>query len=107
MTASTINVRFQPQQWINDYAMNCDMERMFDVTEHVLMAPLEQIHQMLDSSYASDNLCPSDLTGHDGPYYVRSEEAICDFFGTRNIGDVTAAQLAQALAEYSLRGTGL
>lgn len=100
----TIAVRFQPQQWINDYATDCEPESLFDVTERVLLMPLEQIHQLRNSSDSSDDLCPSNITAHDGPYYVVSEEAICAFFGTEDIAEVTADQLAQGLAEFSLRG---
>jgi hypothetical protein len=103
----TISVRFQPQQWIDDNATDCAPESVFDVTERVLTMPLERIHTLRDKSDRVDDLCPSDVTGHDGPYYVIAENPICEFFDVSDIADVTAAQVALALAEFSLRGTGI
>lgn len=72
-------VRFQPQQWINDYAVDSAPAFMIDVTERVDQMGEEAAREIRDSSYESDDLV-ADLHDHDGPFYVSCEEAIREYF---------------------------
>lgn len=82
---ATIQAYFQPQAWINDYAVDVDGATHFDVTEQVL--DLAATHgwtwvseNVTDNSDLSDNLWygspDCEHAEHAGPFYVNVEDAI-------------------------------
>jgi hypothetical protein len=78
-----IIARYQPQAWVNDYAMDIDGACEFDVTEAILKMPREKALAIRDDDYDSDNLAiEAGVRGdHNGPFYVAVRDAIHAYFG--------------------------
>lgn len=87
MPQKRIIARFTPQAWINDYAMDIDGAYDFDVTDQILAMPKEQALKIEDDSYEADDLwhghAISDERPHTGPFRITVQEAIADYFNTR------------------------
>ena len=78
---------FQPQAWINDYAVDIDGRYEFDITEQILALGEEKARRIEDHDDDSDALWgawSADGTRtelpHDGPFSVTCEDAIAAFF---------------------------
>jgi hypothetical protein len=69
-----------------------------DVTERVLGLPLDEIKLLRDNQTETDELVEVERFGHNGPYYVRVEDAIERFFGCR-LDNISEAKLLAARAE--------
>lgn len=74
---------FQPQAWVNDYAMDIDGGYQFDITAQIdAMKPAEAL-MIKDDSYEADNLWLehpiSKERGHDGPFYISCADAIKEY----------------------------
>ena len=78
-----IMATFQPQAWRNDRAVDIDGRREFDITDEVLRLGREKALATKDNSWESDNLAREAglLSEHSGPFYVRCEDAIREYFG--------------------------
>lgn len=79
---------FQPQAWINDYAVDIDGAYKFDVTEQIEQMGRQAAEEIEDGNYSSDDLwhvyCdqhPGDH--HDGPFTVTVEASIEAYFEAR------------------------
>jgi hypothetical protein len=82
-----IIARFQPQKWINDYAVNVSPNGpdTWDVTDEVLAMPREKAFALADDQYDTDNLrfsanAPKWIQEWSGPFYVSVSESIADYF---------------------------
>ena len=73
-------VAFQPQQWVNDYAIDSGPVEEIDVTRRVREMGREAALAIEDNSDESDSLV-SGLHRHTGPFYVSCEAPIREFFG--------------------------
>lgn len=94
---------FQPQAWIDDYAVNIDGGRAFDAAKAVLQLRLIEITKLRDDSYASDDLLPRCiLDRHNGPFYVAIEGRIEDFFDELGL-KLDASGLRKARKLYGVR----
>jgi hypothetical protein len=76
-----------PQAWQNDFAVEVDAEgpTVWDVTDEVLAMGKENALKLGDDRHLSDNLrfsptAPKWIQDWSGPFYVRVEEAIRDYF---------------------------
>ncbi|MBB4861518.1 hypothetical protein HNP46_000329 [Pseudomonas nitritireducens] len=83
----TILATFYPQAWQNDCAIDVDAEgeTTFDVTSEVLALGLHKARALKDNSTESDNLqmaerAPEWIKSWPGPYYIRVEDSVRDFF---------------------------
>lgn len=82
--ATKYTARFQPQAWINDYAVNVDCEGpdTWDVTEYIQsLTESERRDVMRADDYPSDCLrdlsnAPQWVRGWTGPFYVEVTEEI-------------------------------
>jgi hypothetical protein len=84
-TGPRVLAHFQPQAWVNDYAVEIDGAYTFDVTKQIEQMGREAALEIEDNEYSSDDLwhvhCdqhPGDH--HDGPFRVTVEEAIKTYF---------------------------
>lgn len=101
-----ILARFQPQAWINDYAVDVDGACDVDVTEQVLALDLKAILALRDNRDGTDELVDLAALDHHGPFYVEVEDSLCAFFGvdeqteiSQDMLDVARAKLGIAVPE--------
>ena len=99
-----ITAEFTPQAWVNDYAMNVDPEgpTKWNVTDDILKMDVDDIRQLADDDYQSDDLrnlplAPQWIRDWSGPYYVTVEEQIEKFFGCP-LAEITEAMVVAARA---------
>jgi hypothetical protein len=103
-TLPKITATFQPQAWINDYAVETDGRTQFDCTKTVLRLSLAEIKKLRDDQYETDNLLPDSVMGsHSGPFYVSVENAIDEFFDALGL-KLDEQGLAAARKLYRVRG---
>lgn len=86
MSEKRVIARFQPQAWINDYAVDIDGAYKFDVTDQILAMGKDKAREVEDSDYSSDELWQAWVADHpdqdhDGPFRVEVEAAVRAFFG--------------------------
>jgi hypothetical protein len=80
---------FQPQAWINDYAIDIDGAFKFDITDQVETLGPAKAKTIRDSSDLSDGLYYNWLRehpgkdAHRGPFSVSCAEAIAVYFAGR------------------------
>jgi hypothetical protein len=104
--------RFQPQQWINDEAIDSDPPIEFDVTSRIKSMPRARALSIRDNSDASDDLVPTSLLRrHGGPFRVLVEDAIREYFDAYDAearpftlsldfkGELAAAVTVEAISE--------
>ncbi len=74
---------FQPQAWVNDFAVDIDGACEFDITAEVEKMGKEASLKLKDDDYPTDNLAiEAGVRGdHSGPFVVRVETAIRDYWG--------------------------
>jgi hypothetical protein len=80
-----IIAEFVPQAWVNDYTITVDAEgeTKFDVTNRILEMGREAALALRDDTYETDNLrdlAPTWAQDWGGPFYVRVEMAIEEYF---------------------------
>lgn len=85
MSEKRVIAKFQPQAWINDYAVDIDGAYTFDVTDMILAMGKEKALELENNQYNSDELWQAWVAnhpdkGHDGPFYIEIEEAVRQFF---------------------------
>ncbi len=87
MDKKQITARFQPQAWINDYAINVDPEgeTEFDVTQEILAMGREAALGLEDDTWDTDDLrscesAPQWIQDWSGPFYIEVSEAIREYF---------------------------
>ncbi len=102
MTRPVLNAVFQPQQWINDYAMDCASAFEFDAAPAVLSLNAEQIRHVVKEASASSgrdldllaeaaNLVGAGDGQHDGPFCVRVDAMdLADFLFDVGVTDLQA-----------------
>lgn len=88
-----IIARFQPQVWVFDNAMDIEGECGVDVTRKVLAREVSDIRAMQDDTYESDHLVDLAALGHDGPFEVNVEDAICRFFRVSELSEIDERML--------------
>ena len=72
---------FIPQARINDYAVEIDGRIGFDVTDQILKMGKDRALLLRDNRYETDSLVPPEiLERHNGPFEVRVEDAIREYF---------------------------
>lgn len=83
---------FQPQAWINDYAVDIDGAYKFDVTKQIEQMGRKAAEEIEDGNYSSDDLwhvyCdqhPGDH--HNGPFRVTVEDSIRAYFEALDSND--------------------
>jgi len=86
MNEEKVIARFQPQAWINDYAVDIDGAYDFDVTDMIVAMGKEKALELENNQYNSDALWQAWVADHpdkdhDGPFYVEIEAAVRRFFG--------------------------
>jgi hypothetical protein len=66
---------FQPQAWVNNYAVDTDGAVEFDATEALLGRDLDYIHRYAECSYDSDALADDlpERQNHSGPFEVECD----------------------------------
>lgn len=74
--------RFIPQAWIDDYVVEIDGQKYFDITDQIIAMGKEKSLLIRDDSIASDSLAEKAglLKDHNGPFNVECEENIKDFW---------------------------
>lgn len=82
-----VKATFVPQAWVDDHAVDVDAEgpTTFDVTHIILAMGKEAALQIQDNRDSSDVLresdtAPSWIVNWQGPFVVRVEESIKDYF---------------------------
>lgn len=77
-----IMATFVPQVWVKDNAVNLEGEEVdFDVTDTVAAMNEEERNALQDDQYNTDALLPDNLKdSHNGPFYVRVETAIQEYY---------------------------
>lgn len=98
LPAKRIAAVFQPQAWVNDCATDIDGQEVVDVTDRVLRLSLDRIHGLQDYRDSTDDLMDgsSAVMKHDGPFTVRAVDSVREFFGVKELSDVTEDMLASA-----------
>jgi hypothetical protein len=88
-----IVARFQPQAWINDYAMDVDPEGPdeWDVTDEILAMTPTQIAALRDDQYETDDLrfsknAPAWVQEWSGPFYVAVRDSIDEYLAANKDG---------------------
>lgn len=99
-----IKAVFQPQAWVNDYTVEIDGRCDVDVTKAVLALDLASIQAMANDDYGSDHLVNVDELGHSGPFVVRVELALQQFFAVEDVHDITQAMLDAARQKFHVVG---
>jgi len=95
-TVKRIEVVFQPQAWIDDHAVDIDGGISVDVTSRVVPLPLDTIRRLVDQDYAIYTLLYAHAVEHDGPCRVEVVEPVCEFFGVKDLSEITEEMLLQA-----------
>jgi len=76
--------RFVPQAWINDYAVEVDGAKEFDITAEVEVLGKEESLLLRDDDYCSDNMVSlykvAEAENHSGPYRVELQQSIRDYW---------------------------
>ena len=95
-----IIARWQPQAWINDYAVDVDGAKEFDVTEKILGMTAEEIRELRDNRHESDELASGlpEAAEHSDCFYVAVEESILDFFEELGFDEITEEAVRTARA---------
>jgi hypothetical protein len=75
-----------------------------DVTAQVLSLDAEQIHAMEDDTDSTNDLVIAADLGHDGPHRATVTEAICGYFGVRELQEITRQDLAEAWSRHGKMG---
>jgi len=101
-TERSIQAKFQRQVWINDYAVDTAPIEDVDVTKEALRLSLEKLREMEDDQYVSDELVNLEALGHDGPFYVQAQEALCQFFDVENLSTINQEMLDAARAAHGV-----
>jgi hypothetical protein len=80
-----ILAHFQPQAWINDYAVDIDGACDVDVTDQIVAMGREEALKLKDCSHETDvlwyNSSEGRATDHSGPFAFYVEDAIHKFYG--------------------------
>ena len=83
---------YQPQAWINDYAVEVDGACEFDCTDQILKMSADEVNDLIaegDDSYATDDLLTDRVRrGHNGPFYISVVDKIQDFFNN-NVSSIS------------------
>ena len=86
----TVIAKFQPQAWVNDYAIAVDPEgpTEFDVTAEVIAMGREASMLIEDAQYSSDDLrdasaAPQWIKEWAGPFSIEVQESIKEFWESR------------------------
>ena len=77
-------------------------EESFVATEHVLAMRLEDIHELEDMRWSTDNIGEAHVN-HDGPHEVVITESIRQFFDVEELSEITQDQLEQACDRYGVQ----
>lgn len=87
MTSKRIIARFQPQAWVNDYAVDVDPdgEVEFDVTSAVTKRGKAKALLIEDDQYDSDDLrttrnAPEWIRDWSGPFYITVADSIKAYY---------------------------
>lgn len=75
-----IIAHFVPQVWVNDYAERVKGEKYFDVTDAILALGREKALALRDDQQETDDLVPSHMRDHDGPFFIEVSEQIREYF---------------------------
>ena len=72
-----------PEAWVNDYAVEIDGAKRFDITDIVIAMGKKASLALKDDDYLSDELALNHGVGldHSGPFQVVVEDAIKEFWG--------------------------
>lgn len=95
-TEDRIEVVFQPQAWINDNAIDSDCGITVVVTHRVLSLSLDKIRQLGQQDFAIDTVLRAHALEHDGPCRVDVAEPVCEFFGVKDLSEITEDMLLEA-----------
>jgi hypothetical protein len=101
-TTPTLNATFQPQQWINDHAVDSARSVRFDAGQALLSLSLDRLRYVvkeanktsgrdLDILAEQAGLVGSGSDRHDGPFYVSLEQSdLSDFLFDIGVRDLDA-----------------
>ncbi|MGK3995003.1 hypothetical protein [Sorangium sp. So ce1024] len=88
MDEKKVIARFQPQAWINNYAVDVDPEGAveFDVTADIERMGRDEALALKDNSDDSDMLAksasaPEWIRSWTGPFYVNVQQSVRSYFG--------------------------
>lgn len=88
MSERRIIAEFVPQAWINDCAVQVDPEgpTTFDVTDEVVAMGESVAITLRDDQHETDTLrfaaaAPDWIREWHGPFYIRIQDAIAEFYG--------------------------
>jgi hypothetical protein len=102
MSKSSLNASFQPQQWINDAAVDCAPEVTFDAGSVLLLLNAKQVLHLvneankvsgrdLDILAEAAHLVGNGSGQHNGPFYVTVDSTeLADFLFEVGIRDLMA-----------------
>ena len=83
-TGLRVEAHFQPQQWVNNYAMNVDGDYIFDITHQVVLMGRGVSLKIQDDREETDSLWSNNPAFLEkpwtGPFAVTAELAIRDFW---------------------------
>ncbi len=96
-----IFAHFQPQAWVNGYALDIDGDCDLDVTERLLEMSLIDI-QSLDSDYYPSDELVYGMTGHIGPHKHTVKNSVLEFFGVAKLSEITEAMLMEKRLQYTV-----
>ncbi|WP_454734467.1 hypothetical protein [Cupriavidus pauculus] len=97
--AKQIVAVFQPQAWIDDYAVDIDCAVSVNVVHRVLALSLDKIHRLGEQDFAIDTVFPAHALDHDGPCRVDLAEPVRAFFGVTDLSEITEQMLTAARQE--------
>jgi hypothetical protein len=89
--------KFEKQSWIGkdkDTLLIGGAVEDFDATDFVLGMSLDQIRRLEDCEHITDNIGRL-YVDHNGPSAVYLTNAICEFFGVINLGEITSELLQE------------
>ncbi|KAF7962619.1 hypothetical protein AWV80_19355 [Cupriavidus sp. UYMU48A] len=87
---------FQPQAWIDDCAVDIDCGITVVVTHRVLSLSLDKIRRLGNQDFAIDTVLRAHALEHDGPCRVDVAEPVCEFFGVKDLSEITEDMLLEA-----------
>lgn len=90
-----IEAEFLRQRWVGDTAEEIGREQV-DVSAALSGLTHEQVQELRDNDYSTDDLVDTDALGHDGPFEVTVTDAICESLGVNDVDEITAAIWSKA-----------
>ncbi len=88
---------FDKEQWAGPREDRAESlgEVQFDATDYIVQMNIGELRKVKDNDETSDGIGQAHVD-HDGPFEVRIESAICEFFKVSDVTEITNALLQSA-----------